>query len=105
MANISYDPSVIHQFAESLYREAGAIVFKWTITGILLGALPAIALAMATNSHAPDPGSVMVGIIGCFIGGLAGYSHGQKRAFKLKLEAQLALCQVKIENNTSTRVH
>ena len=38
--------------------------------------------------------------LGVVLGLAAGLSFGRARAFKLKLEAQVALCQVQIERNT-----
>ena len=39
-------------------------------------------------------------IIGVVLGGAIGYVWGTQRAFILKLQAQTALCQVRIEENT-----
>ena len=39
-------------------------------------------------------------IIGVVLGGAIGYVWETQRAFILKLQAQTALCQVKIEENT-----
>ena len=41
-------------------------------------------------------------LIGTFVGALLGFSSGRAHAFKLKLEAQNALCQAQIERNTRT---
>ena len=38
--------------------------------------------------------------VGILIGAAIGYSMGSTRAFRLKLEAQIALAQVEIEANT-----
>lgn len=39
-------------------------------------------------------------LLGALVVGLIGYVLGIQRAFALKLQAQTALCQVKIEENT-----
>jgi hypothetical protein len=41
-------------------------------------------------------------LIGALIVGLLGFWIGWNKAFILKLQAQMALCQAKIEENTST---
>lgn len=38
--------------------------------------------------------------LGAVVAGLIGYAIGTEKAFQLKLQAQTALCQVKIEENT-----
>lgn len=45
----------------------------------------------------------MIALIGLLVGAGIGFALGQERAFKLKLEAQVALCQVQIEKNTTAR--
>jgi hypothetical protein len=45
---------------------------------------------------------MMLGLFGlaAWVGGYMGRSRGLSKTFKLRLEAQLALCQVEIELNT-----
>ena len=45
-------------------------------------------------------GSSLFYIVGLAIGGLLGYGLASSKAFRLKLEAQIALSQVQIEENT-----
>jgi hypothetical protein len=42
----------------------------------------------------------MLGLLGLAAGGYMGRSRGLSKTFMLRLEAQLALCQVEIELNT-----
>ncbi len=92
---ISYDAAVIQEFAQRLYSQAASIVitsaFLWGIIGAAIGG------AAASRSQESMGTAVL---IGAAIGGLAGFSRGRERAFKLKLEAQVALCQAQIEKNT-----
>jgi len=41
-----------------------------------------------------------LGLLGAILFGLLGFWLGRERAFQLKLQAQTALCQAKIEENT-----
>ena len=106
MANnsIEYDPNIIQEFAKRLYRQASTIVAAYVIGGILVGAIiGSILVALPRGANiAPGVGLLFGGIFG----GIFGYIRGAEKAFKLKLEAQLALCQVQIESNTrSTPEH
>jgi hypothetical protein len=42
----------------------------------------------------------IVGLLGAVVVGFIGYKIGEGKAFALKLQAQTALCQVRIEENT-----
>ena len=87
---IEYDPSVIRGFADELYRRANTIVMVNTALFGLVGAL--IGGEVKGSGAAILAGVVAAGI---------GYYLGLQKAFLLKLQAQTALCQVKIEDNTS----
>lgn len=98
-AEIAYDAGIVNDFAARLYKQAKFIIFTSTFIGLLVGAIVAAGGAMSV--HMGSSGIVL--IIGTVIGGVLGFSRGQERAFKLKLEAQIALCQVQIEKNTSVK--
>ncbi len=52
-----------------------------------------------------DAGSLLLpALVGAVIGGGIGYVVGQQRAFWFRLQAQLALCQAQIEENTRLKV-
>lgn len=86
---MQYDATIIKQFAENLYSRAKSIIFTYTVLGLVIGiaagtaALPVIGTAIG----------------GAFFG-LFGFLLGRDKAFQLKLQAQTALCQVQIEQNT-----
>ncbi len=96
--SVSYDAAVIQEFAQRLYRQAASIIltsiFLWALAGGLLG----LGAAAAARSEGTIGTAVLIGAV---TGGLLGFALGRERAFKLKLEAQVALCQVQIEKNTS----
>lgn len=94
---VQYDPDVIQTFADALYRLADQIVIGSTLLGGVIGGL----LGYAIGSNAG--GGAIVALLGAGVGGYLGYSRGMARTFQLRLEAQLALCQVEIEFNTRLR--
>jgi gas vesicle protein len=100
--SIVYDASVIQEFAERLYSQATSIIFTSTVLGGIIGA---IVGAVAAEALKATNATVMGAMIGAAVGGLFGFSRGRERAFKLKLEAQRALCEVQIEKNTSVVKH
>jgi hypothetical protein len=101
---VAYDSRVVYQFAEGLYDRAKQLVVTYSITGGLVGLLVAgfgVGLALRYNGDASSVEFVpLPGIIGAVLGALAGFRSAQARAFALRLQAQLALCQVKVEENT-----
>ena len=107
---IAYDPRVIQKFADRLYRRALLVMIASTVFGVLSGGvlglvvcLDAIGPAWERDNSAAS-GGLVVGLVGGLLGavifGLGGFLAGWKRAFWLKLQAQIALCQLKIEENT-----
>ncbi len=89
-----YDSKIIHKFADRLYSQAQTVLFTYPLIGGLLvaGIIYGFELysRTTTNHH----------LFGFIVGALIGYLIATEKAFKLKLEAQTALCQAKIEENT-----
>ena len=95
---VFYNPTIIEEFAQRLYKQAASIIFNSTLFGLLTGAiLLFLGATVAGMTQVP-----VFALIGAIIGGFWGYIRGRERAFKLKLEAQVALCQVQIERNSVT---
>ena len=88
-----YDADIIYKFADRLYRQANFIIAAHTILGLLVGGIGGYYLGITLNIEA-------LPIVGAVLAGLIGLAMGNGRAFMLKLQAQTALCQVKIEENT-----
>jgi len=88
-----YDSKVIQKFADRLYRQAQTILVSYPLIGglLLMGIFYGIELTYRTHISS---------LIGFIVGALVGYLFAVEKAFKLKLEAQTALCQAKIEENT-----
>jgi hypothetical protein len=100
---VNYDPQIIIDFAGALYARAEKIVFAYTLRGIVGGVLlggPIGAALGAASGATPLSVGLFCALLFGALGGYAGYSAGQEKAFALKLQAQTALCQVQIEANT-----
>ena len=114
-----YDPKIIYKFASGLYSRARTLVIIHTLVGVLIGAslgktysaysqvtaspssvaLSAFGLGQAVQPSPPTTNWTLIGIL---VVGLLGFWIGWNKAFVLRLQAQTALCQVKIEENTRT---
>lgn len=89
---VTYDPSIIQQAAEGLYAQARRILALGAVVGFIGGVVVAVSMGFKLGM-----GEV---IVAGAIGALIGYSLAQSRAFALRLQAQVALCQAQIEVNT-----
>jgi hypothetical protein len=99
----AYDPRVIEQFAEKLYRKASAFVAGSVVIGASLGA--AFGAVPLTSLGAAWPIPSYLGFATLLLGGLfgsaIGYVIGDTRSFGYRLQAQSALCQLQAERNTA----
>ncbi|MDD9901318.1 MAG: hypothetical protein OXT65_10095 [Alphaproteobacteria bacterium] len=86
-----YDPKVIVEFSSRLYTRAKSYVAFYTL---VLGFIGGVASMFFWGN---DLFSFFVGALFC---GAVGYAIGSEKAFRLKLEAQMALCQLQIAENT-----
>lgn len=91
MAN--YDPKVIQEFADKLYKKASSIIATYTILGLVIGGVGGYFLA-------PQAGPIF-NAIAAVLFALLGFAIGREKSFMIKLQAQTSLCQMKIEQNTS----
>ncbi len=92
METTKYDPAVIQKAADMLYAQAEKTVVTCTLVGIVVGLGAGWAL---------DNRTLITRLIGAVIAGGLGFAIGQARAFSLRLQAQTALCQMRIEENTN----
>jgi len=88
---MEYDSEVIVEFASKLYSKASSIVITYTFFGAILGGIAGFSALQ--NSTFAIAGAILVGLVGL--------KMGIDKAFQLKLQAQMALCQVKIQSNTA----
>ena len=91
----AYDPRVIQQFADRLYLEARTVVGLATALGVVVGAF--VGYVGGQVSGGMGAAGALTGV--CILG-LAGLAIGAHRAASLRLQAQVALCQLQIEWNT-----
>ena len=104
MNSIQYEPAIIREFASKLYAEANRVILLWAI----LLAVPGAGIGGAIGYNlagwgAKAAGGVLGGLLGLGVLGGLGRYIGERKAFILKLQAQLALCQVAIEENSKKR--
>lgn len=95
----SYDPRVIERFAEQLLGKADSVrvgsAAVGGILGVVFGAVPLTPL----DSIWPVPArfGVATMLIGALAGVLVGWVVGEGRAFRYRVQAQMALFQLEIE--------
>lgn len=92
----AYDSSVILTFAERLYEQAAGIEVAYAVGGAVVGGAAGGAIGAALH----DASSLLIGLIGAVIVGAIAWQLGRQKAAALRLQAQVALCQVQIEENT-----
>jgi hypothetical protein len=99
----AYDPKVIEQFAEKLYRKAAAFVAGSVVIGASLGAAFGAVPLTSLGEAWPIPSYLGFAtlLLGGLVGGLIGYVIGDTRSFGYRLQAQSALCQLQSERNTA----
>ena len=91
---VHYDPAVIQQFGAGLYRKSRSIASTRAVLGVLTGG--AIGFFGAALLHT----GLLPPLIGAAVFGWVGYTTGMERSFCLRLQEQMALCQLQIEANT-----
>ena len=84
---VNYDPNIIQEFAERMYRKANFIIRLFAVVGVLVCSGAGIAI------HGVS--ALVVGYAA--VGGFIGYLIGKEFAFWFKFRAQEALCQGYIE--------
>jgi hypothetical protein len=94
---VQYDPRIVQTFAEKLYARARSIVFAWTLLLGLLGIAGGVVLGAVTANPLI---TLALAVLFCIVCATLGFMIGNARAFVLRLQAQVALCQVCIEYNT-----
>lgn len=94
---VRYQPGVIQQYASALYDQADRVVAASSFAGGFVGS--GIGWLFTVIALLPDAGFVTVIFLAAAGAGL-GYFRGQKESFRLRLHAQIALCQVMTESNS-----
>ena len=102
----AYDSRVIERFAEQLLSKAESVrvgsAAVGGILGVVFGAVPLTPL----ESVWPIPGrfGVATMLIGALAGVLMGWVVGEGRAFRYRVQAQMALFQLEIERKVEAAV-
>ncbi|MHB8471089.1 MAG: hypothetical protein ACYDCH_15240 [Gaiellaceae bacterium] len=95
---LDFDSGIIERYAADLHRKAAARVTHSTIFGGLLGAAvgstPFLWYVHTAIPHRYGYAALLAGVAA---GAYLGYSLGESRAVTLRLQAQLALHQLRIE--------
>ena len=91
-----YDSKVIQDHAERLIKQSQSIVPIQFFIGVFSGMI----IFGGVTAWLEIGFDFLIIAIGVMIGGVMGYGAGQNRSFELKLQAQMALCQAQIEQNT-----
>ena len=95
---VSYDATIIYAGVERLYARANTRIATYTLLGVGIGLSIGYVIAGLLGEF--DGGRMPYEALCILLFGGIGYSLGRDRAFVLRLRAQIALCQVKIEENT-----
>jgi hypothetical protein len=100
----SYDSKLLQENADELYTRASALLASYAAVGAVVGWAGVFLLEplIRTQLRLPEsysliPLQFLAAFLAAVIGGVWGYGKG----LALKLQAQMALCQMKIEQNTS----
>jgi membrane protein YqaA with SNARE-associated domain len=101
----TYDPALLYAYADQLYRSAKWLEVVFTIVGLIGGAITGYSLGTllligrAAGANVQVPMLLLAGT-GALLGSILGWMGGRQMADRLRLQAQLTLCQVQIEVNT-----
>ena len=95
---VDYDGTVIYAFAARLYARANTVTATYALLGAGFGL--SLGFIVASLLHEGAVGRMPYEALCTVLCGGLGLSIGRDRAFALRLQAQTALCQLRIEENT-----
>jgi hypothetical protein len=96
---IEYEPKVIYEFADKLNSQIKSTV----ICNFLIGLFAGILIFGGISAMLAIGYDFLIMAIGAITGAAFGISAGRNRVAEMKIQAQLALCQAKIEENTRNK--
>jgi hypothetical protein len=89
--------AIVEQYAEHLSGKAASSVLSFALVGTAGGAALGAIPGHLSHSLLANGVNYFAVILGALAGGIAGRSLGDKRAIGLRLQAQLALRQLQVE--------
>jgi len=91
---------IIQQYAAHLERKASGLVMRWTLglgfVGAVLGSFP---LAHISHGLVPSHLGYATLLLGAIAGAYLGYTTGERKAIEPRMQAQLALHQLQVEQS------
>jgi hypothetical protein len=93
---VKYAPEIIEQFADRLYRRARSMVLKFAFAGGLVTYFGIYLVGFLAHREVPTEAALAGALLAAVPAGWFGWEKG----FRLRVEAQRALVEVKIEENT-----
>ncbi|NLV68276.1 MAG: hypothetical protein GXY14_11460 [Spirochaetes bacterium] len=94
---VEYNPRIIQVYADKLYTQANITVIINFIIGLVFGVIICYILERFLSS-------IVIEAVFILFTTAIGYFKGQEKAFSFRLQAQMALCQAKIEEHTKKSV-
>jgi hypothetical protein len=89
--------AIVEQYAEHLSGKAASSVLSFALVGVAGGAALGAIPGHLSHSLLANGVNYFAVLLGALAGGIAGRSLGDKRAVGLRLQAQLALRQLQVE--------
>jgi outer membrane biosynthesis protein TonB len=96
---------IIEQYARHLEQKASALITRFTLlSGLVGGVLGGFPLVKVQNPVVPPHLGYATLLLGALAGAYLGYRSGERRAVGLRLQAQMALRQLQLEQSLFRRV-
>ena len=89
---------IIELYAEHLLKKASSAVVTLAVAGAIAGAAIGAVPGLLSHSVISPGANYFAVLLGAIAGGFLGRSFGEKRAVGLRLQAQMALHQLQVEN-------
>ncbi len=106
---VKYNPVVLGEFANKIYRKANWIIVQWVIVGLFIGFIPGVFISaafedMEDEQDINENATIIIDSI-CFLflgmGLIIGVLIGQEKTLDMRAKAQLILCYREMENRLS----
>src|SRR6185312_11120774 len=96
---------IVEQYAAHLEKKASSVVLNFAVGGSIVGAaLGGLPRFLPHNLISAGGASYFAVLLGAIAGGFLGRALGEKRAVGLRLQAQMALHQLQVEQRLAQPV-